>query len=63
MAPDAVTMEVTGNPDKLNDFLRILEPFGIREIVQSGVVAIGRGSRSITERTARPVPIPVPAAQ
>jgi acetolactate synthase-1/3 small subunit len=63
VAPDAVTMEVTGNPDKLNDFLRILEPFGIREIVQSGVVAIGRGSRSITERTARPVPIPVPAAQ
>jgi acetolactate synthase-1/3 small subunit len=60
VAPDAVTIEVTGNGDKLADFLRVLEPFGIRELVQSGMVAIGRGSRSITERTHRPVPIPVP---
>ena len=51
VAPDAVTIEVTGNVDKLSDFLRVLEPFGIRELVQSGRVAIGRGSRSITERT------------
>ena len=59
VAPDAVTIEVTGNADKLTDFLRVLEPFGIRELVQSGVVAIGRGSRSISERTLRPVPVPV----
>ena len=44
VAPDAVTIEVTGNADKLSDFLRVLEPFGIRELVQSGMVAIGRGS-------------------
>ena len=62
VAPDAMTIEVTGNPDKLNDFLRILEPFGIRELVQSGMVAIGRGSRSITERTLRPVAVPAPPA-
>jgi len=62
VAPDAVTIEVTGNPDKLTDFLKIVEPFGIRELVQSGMVAIGRGSRSITERTLRPVAIPAPPA-
>ena len=62
VAPDAVTIEVTGNAAKLKDFLAVLEPFGIRELVQSGMVAIGRGSRSITERTLRPVPVPVPAA-
>ena len=60
VAPDAVTIEVTGNPDKLTDFLRVMEPFGIRELVQSGMVAIGRGSRSISERSLRPVPVPVP---
>jgi acetolactate synthase-1/3 small subunit len=60
VAPDAVTIEVTGNPDKLTDFLKIVEPFGIRELVQSGMVAIGRGSRSITERTLRPVAVPTP---
>ena len=61
VAPDAVTIMVTGNPDKLRDFLAVLEPFGVRELVQSGMVAIGRGSRSITERTLRPVPVPVQA--
>jgi acetolactate synthase-1/3 small subunit len=55
VAPDAVTVEVTG-------FLKVVEPFGIRELVQSGMVAIGRGSRSISERTLRPVAIPAPPA-
>ncbi len=63
VAPDAVTIETTGNADKLKDLLAVLQPFGIRELVQSGMVAIGRGSRSITERTLRPVPVPVPPAQ
>ncbi|MBA2740250.1 MAG: acetolactate synthase small subunit [Actinomycetota bacterium] len=53
--PDAVTIEATGNPDKLAAMLRVLEPFGIRELVQSGMVAIGRGGRSITDRTLRTV--------
>jgi acetolactate synthase I/III small subunit len=60
VAVDAITLEMTGNSDKLGDFLKVLEPFGIRELVQSGMVAIGRGSRSITERTLRPVAVPAP---
>jgi acetolactate synthase-1/3 small subunit len=55
VAPDAVTIEATGSRDKLEALLRVLEPFGIREIVKSGVVALGRGSKSMTERTLRPV--------
>ena len=62
VATDAVTVEVTGNADKLEAFLRVLEPFGVRELVQSGMVAIGRGGRSITERTLKPVPVPAPPA-
>ncbi|MEV5002584.1 acetolactate synthase small subunit [Nocardioides sp. LML1-1-1.1] len=61
VAADAVTMQVVGNADKITDFLRVLEPFGIRELVQSGMVAIGRGSRSISER-GKPVAVPVPPA-
>ena len=34
--------------DKLEALLRMLEPYGVREMVQSGMVAIGRGPRSIT---------------
>ena len=48
--------------DKLADFLRIVEPFGVRELVQSGMVAIGRGGRSISERSLRPVAVPAPPA-
>ncbi len=62
VAPDSVTVEVTGSAEKLEAFLRVLEPFGVRELVQSGMVAIGRGSRSISERNLKPVPVPAPAA-
>jgi len=48
VAADAVTIEATGTNDKLTAFIRVLEPFGIRELVQSGMVAVGRGSRSMT---------------
>jgi len=53
VAGDALTIEVTGNRDKLAAFLEVLEPFGVKELVQSGLVAIGRGSRSITDRALR----------
>ena len=53
VAPDAVTIEATGNSDKLDALLKVLEPFGIRELVKSGMVAVGRGARSITDRALR----------
>ncbi len=55
VAQDAVTVEATGNRDKLDALIRVLEPFGIKELVQSGMVALGRGSKSITDRALRPV--------
>jgi acetolactate synthase-1/3 small subunit len=53
VAPEALTVEATGTMDKLNALLRMLEPYGIREMVQSGMVAVGRGPRSITAASAR----------
>ena len=53
VATDAVTIEATGAHDKLDALLRVLEPFGIKELVKSGLVAVGRGPRSITDRTVR----------
>ena len=50
VVPDTVTIEAIGNGAKLTALLGALEPFGIREIVQSGTVAVGRGARSITDR-------------
>ena len=53
VTPDAVTIEATGTVDKIAALLRNLEPYGIREIVQSGTIAVGRGPRSITAATPR----------
>lgn len=50
VATDALVIETTGDSGKIQAFLRVLEPYGIREIAQSGLLAIGRGSKSITER-------------
>ncbi|MBK6887115.1 MAG: acetolactate synthase small subunit [Tetrasphaera sp.] len=53
VTPDAMSIEVTGNADKIRDFLALLEPYGVKELVQSGIVALGRGSRSISDRALR----------
>ena len=58
VSPESVIIEATGNADKLEALLRVLEPFGVKELVQSGMVAMGRGSRSITDRALRPVDRP-----
>jgi acetolactate synthase-1/3 small subunit len=53
VAPEALTVEATGTSDKLAALLRMLEPYGIREMVKSGMVAVGRGPRSITAAAVR----------
>ncbi len=50
VVPDALTIEVTGDTGKIDAFLKVLEQYGIKEIAQSGLIAMGRGSKSITER-------------
>jgi acetolactate synthase-1/3 small subunit len=53
VAHDAMTIEATGSTDKIAALLQVLEPFGIRELVQSGVVAMARGNKSISDRSLR----------
>jgi len=53
VANDAVTIEATGSREKLSALLEVLQPHGIKEIVQSGVVALARGSRSMNDRSVR----------
>jgi acetolactate synthase-1/3 small subunit len=46
---DSVVIEATGATDKLEAMLRLLSPYGVRELVRSGLIAVGRGGKSITE--------------
>ena len=41
---DVVTIQVTGTSDELENFERLLQPFGIVELVKTGVIALSRGS-------------------
>lgn len=48
VAPESLTIEATGTSEKLDALLRMLDPYGIREIAQSGAVTLGRGPRSMS---------------
>ncbi|MCX4883167.1 acetolactate synthase small subunit [Streptomyces sp. NBC_00847] len=48
VSPQVVTIEATGSAEKLSAMLRMLEPYGIKELVQSGTIAIGRGARTVS---------------
>jgi acetolactate synthase-1/3 small subunit len=47
VSTESLTVEATGTQEKLEALLRVLEPYGIRELVQSGVVSLSRGPRGI----------------
>ncbi|HYT27243.1 MAG TPA: acetolactate synthase small subunit [Actinomycetota bacterium] len=53
VAPESLTIEATGSPDKVAAMLEMLEPYGVRELVRTGRVALARGNRGITDRALR----------
>ncbi len=44
VTPESLTIQVTGESDELLNFEQLLRPFGLIELVKTGVVALGRGS-------------------
>ena len=42
-----LVIEATGTPGKLRALLEVLEPFGIRELIQSGQIALNRGPKTM----------------
>jgi acetolactate synthase-1/3 small subunit len=47
--PEALTLEATGTPEKLDALTEVLRPYGIRELVQTGMVGISRGKHTIED--------------
>ncbi len=47
---ESLVVEATGSPEKLSALLEMLDAYGVRELVQSGMVAVARGARSLTDR-------------
>ncbi|WP_110589249.1 acetolactate synthase small subunit [Microbacterium suaedae] len=52
-AQDSLVIEITGDQGKVDAFQKAVTPFGIKEISQSGLLALGRGPKSISERALR----------
>jgi acetolactate synthase-1/3 small subunit len=45
VTPKCYTLEVTGSPVKVNAIIDLLRPMGIKEIVRSGPIVLGRGPK------------------
>ena len=49
VSQESLVIEVTGDEDKIESLLNLLKPFGIREVMRTGVVAMVRGAGSSPE--------------
>jgi acetolactate synthase-1/3 small subunit len=48
IAFESITLELTGGEEKVDRFLELLNPFGLMEVVRTGIVAMRRGAKSST---------------
>src|ERR1700726_4656955 len=46
VAPESLTIEITGAEDKIDGLLEVLRPYGVLEMVRTGIVAMRRGKSS-----------------
>jgi acetolactate synthase-1/3 small subunit len=46
VAPDSLTIEITGTEDKIDGLLEVLRPYGVLEMVRTGIVAMRRGAKT-----------------
>lgn len=47
ISPDTLTIELTGDESKISALIKLMEKYGIREIVRTGIVALERGENDI----------------
>lgn len=50
LSPDSMILEITGAPDKLDAFLKVIEPYGILEMQRTGVTVLARGVHTLKDR-------------
>jgi acetolactate synthase-1/3 small subunit len=54
---DALTLEITGSPDKVSALEDLVAPYGITELARTGRIALGRGGAGLKPPNLRPVPL------
>ncbi len=48
VAPDALIVELTGNQEKIDAFIKLLEGYEILELARTGIAGLGRGTENVT---------------
>jgi acetolactate synthase-1/3 small subunit len=54
VAAESLVVEITGEEEKLENFTELVRPFGIVEMVRTGVIALGRGSHTLKDEGFKP---------
>lgn len=49
VSPDSVVVEITGDTEKIDAFIELARPFGLKEIARTGMTALSRGGKAIRE--------------
>jgi acetolactate synthase-1/3 small subunit len=44
----SLTIEITGDSNKIDAFIDLMNPFGLKEIARTGITALSRGTRSVS---------------
>jgi acetolactate synthase-1/3 small subunit len=52
VSADSIVVEITGDEEKILALINMLQPFGIKEVCRTGIIAIGRGQATVTSRPA-----------
>ena len=50
LSPDTMILEITGDPSKLDAFIKVIEPYGILEMQRTGVTVLARGKHTLKDR-------------
>jgi acetolactate synthase I/III small subunit len=53
VSPASLTLEITGSEDRLNTLVGLLKPYGIKEVVRSGALAIEKGASTTLKQNAK----------
>lgn len=47
VSSESLMMELTGTSDKIDAFVNLMKPFGVKEVARTGITALSRGAKSV----------------
>ncbi len=47
VSSESLMIELTGTSDKIDAFINLMKPFGVKEVARTGITALSRGTKSV----------------